>query len=309
MNSVPLIVGPTAIGKTALSCEIAYILDVEIISADSRQIYRFLDIGTAKPSKNELEKVQHHMINFLRPDEYFSAGMYSQIGRRIIDQVLERGKIPLVVGGSGLYIRALVDGLHSIDIRDDKIRHSLRFRLSKEGIDSLYKELKMHDPEWAGQIKPTDKQRIIRGLEVFFKTGKKLSDLQESDKSPSTFKPVFFGLKAEKKFLHERINHRVDKMFENGFLSEATNLKLRGFSPQLNALNSVGYREIFDYIDDRISYDLMIELIKRNTRRYAKRQMTWFRADKRIQWYDVDQNTDLKNLAQTIVTDFETLRS
>jgi tRNA dimethylallyltransferase len=301
MNTVLIIVGPTAIGKTTLSEKIAELTDIEVVSADSRQIYRLLNIGTAKPPDEMLKKIPHHFINFLRPDEYFSAGMYSHIGRRIIDQIFERGKIPTVVGGSGLYIRALVDGLHTVEIRDEKIRNSLRFRIMKEGIEKLYGELQQHDPEWAQRIQPNDKQRIIRGLEVYIKTGKKLSDLQEAQAPASSFKTLFFGLKAHRKWLHEKIDKRVDSMLENGFLAEVANLKIRGFKPNLNALNSVGYKEVYEYLDNRISYDTMIEQIKRNTRRYAKRQMTWFRRDQRIKWYAVDDNTDFTQLAREIV--------
>jgi tRNA dimethylallyltransferase len=301
MKSVILIVGPTGIGKTYLSTQIAEHLDVEIISADSRQIYRRLDIGTAKPEPEILEAIPHHLINFLRPDEYFSAGMFSQVGRRIIEQIHGRNKTALVVGGSGLYVRALIDGLHNIDIRDEKIRHSLRKRISNEGIDKLYQELKNIDPKLVKKIEPNDKQRILRGLEVYLKTGKKMSELQEAETQKADFIPIMYGLNAERSYLYERINQRVDDMLERGFLAEAANLKIGGYSKELNSLNTVGYKEIFEYLDDKISYDEMIELIKRNSRRYAKRQLTWFRKDERIKWITITKNTDFSQVALEIV--------
>ncbi len=268
---VPFIVGPTAVGKTRLTAEIADRLDVEIVSADSRQIYRLLDIGTSKPPKELLRKVPHHMINFLRPDEDFSAGMFSQVARKVIDQIAGRGRIPLVAGGSGLYIRALIDGLHAVDVRDDRIRISLRNRLLKEGVEKLYAELKQIDPKLADRLEPADKQRIIRGLEVYLCTGKRLSEIQEQQTNPADFEPLMFGLRADREWLYSVINDRVLEMFEQGFLAEAANLKLSGYARELNALNTVGYKEIFIYLENRISFDEMIEMIQRNTRHYAKR--------------------------------------
>ena len=198
MIPVIIIVGPTGIGKTYLSTKIAELTDVEIVSADSRQIYRSLDIGTAKPGPDILEAIPHHLINFLRPDEYFSAGMFSQVGRRIISQIIERNNIALVVGGSGLYVRALVDGLHNIDIRDEKIRQSLRKRIINEGSEKLYGELRQLDPKLAEKIAPNDKQRILRGLEVYLKTGKKMSELQEAETKKADFVPLMFGLNANR---------------------------------------------------------------------------------------------------------------
>jgi tRNA dimethylallyltransferase len=297
---VPFIVGPTAVGKTRLSAGIAERLDVEIVSADSRQLYRMLDIGTSKPPKELLRKVPHHLINFLRPDEDFSAGMYSQVARKVIDQIAGRDRIPLVVGGSGLYIRALIDGLHTVDVREDRIRISLRNRLIKEGVKKLYSELKQIDPVLAEKIEPTDKQRIIRGLEVYLSTGKRLSEIQEQETDPAEFEPLIFGLKAEREWLYNVINARVLDMFDQGFLAEAANLKLNGFSRELNSLNTVGYKELFIYLENKISFDEMIEMIQRNTRHYAKRQMTWFRRDKRIHWIGIDANTDFSKLADEI---------
>jgi len=302
---VLFLVGPTGIGKTTLSDSIADYLPVEIISADSRQIFKQLNIGTAKPPKEILDKTRHHLISFLRPEEHFSAGMYSKMSRKIVDQILDRKKIPFVVGGSGLYVKALIEGFFELEIRDDKIRASLRKRLLKEGTESLYNELKKCDPELAESIQPNDKQRILRGLEVYLTSKQKLSKLQEQPSVPPNFNPVIFGIRCDRKLLYDRINHRVEEMIEEGLLNEVLKLKKKGFTPELNALNSVGYKEVFEYMDNTINYDEMIELIKRNTRHYAKRQMTWFNKNKNIRWKDINENTDYKKLASEIVNEFQ----
>jgi tRNA dimethylallyltransferase len=304
MLRVPIIVGPTAIGKTSVAMAMAKKIQLEVVSADSRQIYRYLNIGTAKPTKMELKQVKHHLVNFLRPDEYFSAGMFSRIGRKIISQISSRNRTPLVVGGSGLYINALIDGFFRLEIRDEKVRNSLRSRVLKEGVETLHKELKVIDPVLAEKISNNDKQRIIRALEVYLVTGQRLSQLQETQSTPADFEPVFYGLTAERDYLYKRINQRVDQMINQGLLSEVAELKRKGYSPALNSLNTVGYKEAFNYLDDSISYDEMLETIKRNTRHYAKRQLTWFKRDARIKWFTIDETTDIPKLAEEIIAAF-----
>jgi tRNA dimethylallyltransferase len=306
---VLFLVGPTGIGKTALSVAVAEFLPVEIISADSRQIFKLLDIGTAKPSKEILNKIPHHLISFLRPDEYFSAGLYSKMSRKIIDQIFERKHIPFVVGGSGLYIKALIEGFFELEIRDQKIRLSLRKRLLKEGTEPLYNELKKCDPELAVNIQPNDKQRILRGLEVYLYSGQKLSKLQEEPSVPPNFEPVIFGIKCNRKLLYNRINSRVDEMIDNGLLNEVLKLQKKGFSTELNALNTVGYKEVFEYMDNIINYDEMIEQIKSNSRHYAKRQMTWFNKNKDIRWKVINDSTDYLDLAKEVVDEFRNLHN
>lgn len=301
MKIALFLVGPTAIGKTDLAIDISRRIPVEIVSADARQVYRLLDIGTAKPTKGMLDSVPHHLINFLRPEEYFSAGSYAKIARIIIEQILQRQKTPLIVGGSGLYIKSLIDGIMDLEIRDEKIRSSLRQRLLREGIAGLYTDLLEKDPQLAARLKPTDKQRIIRGLEVVLSTGRRLSDLLEAPTAAADFTPLIFGLTANKSWLYERINIRVEAMFERGFLSEVANLKLHGYSPSLNSLNTVGYKEVYEYLENRISYDQMLESIKKNTRHYAKRQLTWFRKDQRIKWIEIDKHSDMQKIAEDIV--------
>lgn len=301
---VLFLVGPTGIGKTTLSESIAELLPVEIISADSRQIFKSLDIGTAKPPKEILKNIPHHLIHFLRPEEHFSAGMYSKMSRKIIEQIFDRKNIPFVVGGSGLYIKALIEGFFELEIRDDKIRSSLRKRLLSEGTEKLYSELQKCDPELADSIQPNDKQRILRGLEVFLYSGQKLSKLQEKPSVQPNFKPVIFGIRSDRELLYNRINNRVDEMIEEGLLKEVLELRKKGFTQELNSLNTVGYKEVFEYMNDTIKYEEMIELIKRNTRHYAKRQMTWFNKNKDILWKDIHENTDFQKLANEIVSEF-----
>jgi tRNA dimethylallyltransferase len=309
MKIALFLVGPTAVGKTELSVHIARLLPVEIVSADARQVYRQLDIGTAKPDKTILDSAPHHLINFLRPEEYFSAGSYAKVARKIIEQIFERRKTPLIVGGSGLYIKSLIDGIMDLEIRDEKIRTSLRQRLLREGIEKLYADLQEKDPELAAKLKPGDKQRIIRGLEVVLSTGKKLSELLEAPTAAADFTPLIFGLTANRTWLYQRIDARVDTMLERGFLSEVANLKMRGYTLSLNSINSVGYKEVFEYLDNKITYDQMLKLIKKNTRHYAKRQLTWFHKDKRINWIEINQQSDPGEIAESIVRHFRQLQS
>jgi tRNA dimethylallyltransferase len=230
--------------------------------------------------------------------------MYSQVARKVISQILKRDNIPLVVGGSGLYIKALIDGLYDLEIRDERIRQSLRQRMMNEGIDKLFNELKRIDEKLAKKIAKNDKQRILRGLEVYLKTGKKLSSLHESRTKPAEFESLIFGLTANREYLYKRINDRVDKMIEEGFLSEVANLKMKGFSFNLNSFNTVGYTEVIEYFNEKISYDEMIQTIKKNSRRYAKRQLTWFNKDKRIKWLQIDEDTDLNEIVKSIIQDY-----
>jgi tRNA dimethylallyltransferase len=298
---VHIIVGPTAVGKTALSLLIAEKRAVEIISADSRQIYRYMDIGTAKVSPEVRRQVPHHFIDICTPDEYYSAGMFGKQARQTVEEIVRRGKIPLVVGGSGFYIRALVDGIFELDARDESLRRQLEQRLQNEGLSALYRELQKVDPTYAAKISANDRQRILRSLEVFYVTGKPFSAWHEQKPEPAPFEAVFWGLTAERATLYRRINERVLRMLQEGLEEEVRRLLEMGYSPQLNALNTVGYKEVIEYLDGKFSRETMIELIQRNSRRYAKRQLTWFRADSRVHWHEVADTGDLKEIAEKIL--------
>mgnify|MGYP005838309273 FL=1 len=303
-KSVLLIVGPTGSGKSAIGILTAQKLGGEIISADARQIYKYLDIGTAKPSKNEMCTIRHHFIDLLYPDENYNAGLFGKEGREVIDDIWNRGKIPIVVGGSGLYIQSLIDGFFECPPADDNIREILDQRMQKEGPEVLLKELKRFDPVSASKMLPSNTRRIIRAMEVYLLTGIPISELQKRS-SPRSFDSVLVGLSWDRKVLYDRINKRVDEMIEKGLLEEVRNILSKGYTPDLNSLQTVGYAEVFRYFNGELEYKDMINLIKRNSRRYAKRQITWFRRDKRILWYTINNECEFSSIAQQIADYFK----
>jgi tRNA dimethylallyltransferase len=300
------IVGPTASGKTKLSLIIAEKINGEIISADSRQIYRYMDIGTAKPTLEERQRVKHYFIDELDPNEEFNAGIFGEKGREIIEDIFSRGKIPIIVGGSGLYVKSLIDGFFEGPGADWELREMLYRKASQLGKEAIYEELKKVDPVSAEKIHPNNLKRIIRALEVYYITGKPISQMQKEIKPEINFKTIQIGLNWDRKKLYKRIEERVDKMIKDGLIEEVKKLRELGFDKNLNSLQTVGYKEVFDYLDGLISYEQMIYLIKRNSRRYAKRQLTWFRQDKRIIWLDVDESTDFEKLADKVIEIFNT---
>lgn len=297
---VLVLVGPTASGKTPISLIIAEELEGEIISADSRQIYKFMDIGTAKPTPEERTRVRHYFVDELTPDHEFNAGEFGHRGREIIDDIFARRKQPLVVGGSGLYIQSLVDGFFDAPPKDSELREKLYERLHREGGAALLKELQNVDPVAAAEMLPTNTRRIVRALEVFHLTGTPLSQHHAMQRTERNFEPVFVGLQWERKELYRKINERVDRMMAIGFIEEVEMLRRKGYDPSLNALQTVGYREVFDYFEGKTTKDRMIELIKQNSRRYAKRQLTWFNHDKRIKWFHMSNEKDLGEVAKSI---------
>ena len=298
-----VVAGPTGSGKTPLSVFLASLCNGEIISADSRQIYRYMDIGTAKPSQAELNAVKHHFIDILNPDKDYNAGQFAKDARTIIDDIIARKKIPIVVGGSGLYIEALIDGFFEGPGADFEFRARYNERYEKEGGEILLEELRRVDPNAASKMHPSNNRRIIRALEVYHITGMPISKLQK-ETEPLPFSSYFVALDWDRDALYKRIENRVDIMMENGLIAEVKNLQQLGYSKDLNSLQTVGYKEVFQHLDGGISYDEMVELIKRNTRRYAKRQLTWFRPDTRIHWLKVEENVRLEDLAKMIVVDF-----
>ena len=256
----------------------------EIISADSRQIYKLLDIGTAKPTPEERKRVKHHFVDELMPDRDFNAGEFGVRGRAVIEAILGRKKVPIVVGGSGLYVRSLIDGLFEGPGADKEFREALEARVRLGEINLLIEELRRVDPVAAGGADPTKPRRVIRALEVFHATGKPISQHHRENRVSIDFQPVMFGLSWPRKELYERIEQRCDEMIANGFLGEIESLEKSGYDRSVNALNTVGYAEAFAYRSGEISYQEMIRLFKQNSRRYAKRQLTWFRRDSRIHW-------------------------
>jgi tRNA dimethylallyltransferase len=301
-KKVPIVVGPTGVGKTEVALKLAEILGAEIVSADSRQIYRYLDIGTDKPPRSARERIPHHFIDILDPDEEYNAGFYSRDARRIIDEIFARGRLPLVVGGSGLYIRALVDGFYDAEVRDATIKKSLLERAQREGAPRLYAELAAVDPETAARLHPNDTQRITRALEVFSITGRPFSALAKQGNVPAEFQPVFVGLVRDRAELYAQIEARVDVMLSRGLVAEVQRLQEMGYGPELNALQTVGYREVFRYLAGELSESEMVAEIKKNSRRYAKRQLTWFRRDTRIVWFDLTGEKDLSEIVDQITS-------
>ena len=303
-RSVPVIVGPTAAGKSAVSLHLARILPCEIVSADSRQVYRYLDVGTAKPSLREREMVRHHFIDVVDPDADFNAGRFGEEARSVVDGVLSRGLTPVVVGGSGLYVRSLVDGFFEGPGADPEFRDALEERLRRGELPELVEELRRVDPASALRIDPTKPRRVVRALEVYHATGVPLSSLQSVRRVRVNFTPHFYGLLWERKVLYERINRRCEQMMSEGLLREAEALERRGFGRTLNALNTVGYKEAFACLHGEISREEMLPLFKQNSRRYAKRQMTWFRRDARIRWIPVNNGISPGDIAEMIAREF-----
>jgi tRNA dimethylallyltransferase len=295
---VVVICGPTGIGKTAVSGEIASRLKGEIISADSMQIYRYLDIGTAKPSQNERCRIPHHMIDIIDPDQPFDAALYAKTARELILHHFAPGTIPFVVGGTGLYIKALLYGLFRGQTSDPEIRKELK-RLSKHhGTQYLYDQLCTADPTAARKIHPNDAYRIIRALEVHRLTGKTISQYhRQHGFSDHPFEVLKIGLNMERILLYDRINRRVDEMIAAGLAEEVQKLLNKGYSEDLKSMQSIGYRHMVEYIKGKISHEEAVRILKRDTRRYAKRQFTWFRADPEISWYRSDQ---IDNMIQQI---------
>ncbi|MFN3781453.1 MAG: tRNA (adenosine(37)-N6)-dimethylallyltransferase MiaA [Candidatus Kapaibacteriota bacterium] len=286
---VVALVGPTAIGKTSLALRLSNVLPMEIISADSRQIYKFMDIGTAKPSQEEREKVPHHFIDICNPDEYYSAGQFAKDAWNVIDQIFAKSKLPFIVGGSGLYIKALCEGIFEEDFTPEekaqalKIRKELSF-LSKE---TLYAKLLEVDPDTAKLYPDKNQVRLIRALEFYFLKGVPISFYRRTFHKSPNFKPIYLGLTCSREKLYAKIEQRVDLMWQMGLVEEVQHLLDMGYNPRLSSLNTVGYKETIDFLNKKLSQIQAIELIKRNTRRYAKRQITWFNKNTKIRWFDV----------------------
>jgi len=285
MEEIPLLVilGPTAVGKSEIAISLAKKIDGEIVSADSMQFYRGMNLGTAKPSADEQKIVPHHLIDLLKPDVSFNVFDYAKRAEKIIKEIHRRKKVPILVGGSGLYIRAVVDGLFENPKIDSKKKFSAKEKLRNKSTDFLYQELKKVDRKASQKIHPNDRRRIKRALEVFYTTGIPISVLQRK-KPARPFQTLLIGINRERKELYQRINKRVEAIFAQGFVDEVKTLLENGYTENLNSMQAIGYQETITYLNNERSLAETIELIKKNTRRYAKRQLSWFRQDKRINW-------------------------
>jgi len=292
-----VICGPTALGKTSIAIDLAGTFSSEIINADSMQIYRYMDIGTAKPTPDEQSCAAHHMIDLVDPDEHFDARQFAEMAHKKIIKLHARGVTPFVVGGTGLYIKALVHGLFKSGQADPRIRERLQEQARICGSDFLHQRLSMHDPDTAERIHPNDTYRIIRALEVHELTGKTIAVLQsEHGFKDNRFRILKIGLHISREALYDRINHRVDAMIDSGFLDEVKGLLNMGYLDDLKSMQSIGYRHLVDFIKGRCSWDEAMRTLKRDTRRYAKRQLTWFKADPEIVWREPGQLKEIRQL-------------
>lgn len=284
------IVGPTAIGKTALAIQIAQHFGTEIISADSRQFFKEMAIGTAKPNAEELAAAKHHFIDSHAVTQLFSTGDFEVEGLKKLEEIFREHDVAIMVGGSGLYVNALINGLDEMPDIDLSIREKLNRQFEEEGLAVIQNQLAHLDPEYFAKVDQQNPQRMIRGLEVFLSTGKKLSSMLSATKKERPFNIIKIGLNTDRAVLYDRINRRVDQMIAEGLLDE---VKVLTPFKQYNALNTVGYSELFDYLDGKLSLEDAIAAIKQNTRRFAKRQLTWFRRDSEINWFEPDDRYNI----------------
>lgn len=285
-----VVVGPTAIGKTALAIELAKHYQAEIISADSRQFFREMSIGTAKPSEEELAAAPHHFINSHSVNQLFSTGDFEVEALALINKLYTKHDVLVMVGGSGLYINAICNGLDDMPDIDLNIREKLNQQFTYQGIEPIRKQLAELDPEYFAKVDQSNPQRMIRGLEVVLSTGQKLSSFLTANKKERPFNIINIGLNTDREKLYNQINHRVDIMVQNGLIEEVKSLEAY---KELNALKTVGYSEIFDYLDGKTDLPTAIGKIKQNTRRFAKRQLTWFRKDIETTWFEPGQNEEV----------------
>ena len=291
MDRKPLIIlaGPTAVGKTSLSIRLAKETGGEIISADSMQVYRHMDIGSAKITKEEMDGVPHYLVDVLEPEEEFNVVRFQQMAKEAAEKIWEKGKIPLVVGGTGFYIQAL---LYDIDFTENDGDESYRRQLEQKGSDEegaseLYEMLKTVDPKAAQEIHPRNIKRVIRALEFYHQTGKKISKHNETQRQKeSPYHYAYFVLTDERSRLYERIDQRVDLMMEEGLLDEVRYLKEHGVRKDSTAMQGLGYKELYEYLEGRYPLDEAVRIIKRDTRHFAKRQLTWFKRERDVIWAD-----------------------
>lgn len=295
--SIIVICGPTGIGKTSAGIETAEAFGGEIISTDSMQVYKYMDIGTAKPTLQERERIFHHMIDIIEPDEDFSAAKFASTADQIIKQLRKREIIPFLVGGTGLYLKALIKGLFNPGTSPADTRNRLKYEAETDGAEFLYKRLLTSDREAADKIHPNDTFRIIRALEVYETTGMTISEHHKKHAfSGNRFNVLKIGLTTEREDLYKRIEKRIDLMVEAGFAEEVKRLLDMNYPAGLKSMQSIGYRHMIEYLTGRISLDETVKTLKQDTRRFAKRQMTWFNADPEIIWVKPDQIDDIKRL-------------
>jgi tRNA dimethylallyltransferase len=301
-NKIIVVVGPTAVGKTYVSIKLAKYFDTEVISADSMQVYRGMNIGTAKVTEDEKQGIVHHMIDIVNPDDNYSVSEFKNEAEKIIDGLLENGKTPIIVGGSGLYVNSLIYDLDFGNTKSDTSVRDYYYKFYEEsGEDALYEKLLEVDPKSAEKIHKNNIKRVIRALEVHHITGKKFSDSStDIRKYSSKYEPILVGLSIDRKILYDRINKRVDKMLSDGLLDEVKNLLGKGYGKDLVSMKAIGYKEIIDFLDGSIPLEEAVRTLKTNTRRFAKRQFTWFLRDNNVKWFTVSDFADIDSTVKEI---------
>lgn len=309
MKKTPIIIltGPTAVGKTDLSINLAKKINAEIISADSMQIYEYMDIGSAKVDFDEMDGIKHYLIDEVKPDYPFSVSEFQQRANKYIKQITDKGKKVIVTGGTGLYLNSLI---YNMDFAKNDANNILRNQLAKElekyGIDYMHNKLRELDEESANRIHKNNTKRVIRAIEVAL-SGNKMNDFSSDLKFNENYEPIIIILNRDRQHLYERINKRVDIMFEKGLVDEVKNLLNLGYTKDMISMQGIGYKEIIKYLDKEYTFDEAKEIIKRDSRRYAKRQLTWFRRYENAKWYDLDKYDDLNLLKDEIINYIENM--
>ena len=292
MNTLIVITGPTAVGKTQLTLELAKHYGIPVINADSRQIYKELKIGTASPTEEQLKQVRHYFVGSKSINEYYNASMYEQEVMQLLESLFTTSPVQMLSGGSMMYIDAVCNGIDDIPTIREDIRTEMKRRYQEEGLEALCEDLKKLDPEHYETVDRQNYRRVIHALEICYQTGKTYTSFRKQTKKERPFKIVKIGLNRNREELYKRINQRVDDMMAQGLLDEA-----RAMTPyrEVNALNTVGYKELFDYMDERWSLEEAVERIKGNTRRYARKQLTWYKREENIRWFHPDQQQEILN--------------
>lgn len=300
MDNIICVVGPTASGKTALAVQLARAYDGEVVSCDSMQIYKHMDIGTAKPTATEMDGVRHHMIDICEPGEDFSAGKYVQMADACVQDILTRGKTAIIAGGTGLYVDSLIAGRDFAPVPSTGKREALEARMRQLGGEAMLRELQAVDPEAAARLHPADEKRIIRALEIYEETGKTITQHDRETRAvPPRYEPCWLGLDyLDRAVLYSRVDRRVDRMLEDGLLDEIRALLTLGVSPRATAMQAIGYKEFFGFLDGGCTLEQAAALCKRRSRNYAKRQLTWFRRNDRIGWLRVTGKEDFSDVVR-----------
>ena len=309
MKKIPLIIltGPTAVGKTDLSIKLSKSLNAEIISADSMQIYKYMDIGSAKVTKEEMDGVIHYMIDEVTPDVPFSVSEFQMRSEKYIEEINKKGKNVLITGGTGLYLNSLIYNMDFAKSNaNNEIREKLEQELAENGIDYMHEKLRGLDEEAANRIHKNNTKRVIRAIEVCM-SGQKMNDFSKDLRYNEKYKPIIIVLNRDREVLYQRINKRVDIMLENGLLDEVKELLKMGYTKDMISMQGIGYKEMIKYLDGEYTYDEAVEIIKRDSRRYAKRQITWFKRYQDAKWFDLDEYQNKEKLEEDIINHIEKL--